>query len=78
MNHTNKNIESILISFRINVSPNGKIEIYFEINESVEIKFESPFIWFLIYYNHIIGLKIINDDSFFIFIINKRIKLLKP
>ena len=77
MNYINKNIESISIRFRISVFPNKGIEVYLEISGSVEIKFESLFIWFLIHYNHIIRLRVINDDSFFIFIINKKIELLK-
>ena len=77
MNHINKGIESISIRFRINVSLNEGIKIYFEINGNIEIKFKSLFIWFPTHYNHIIGLKIINNDSFFTFIINKKIKPLK-
>ena len=77
MNYKNKSIESISIRFRINVSPNEGIEVYFEINEGTKIKFRNSFIWFLTHRNHIIKLKVINNDSFFTFIINKGVELLK-
>ena len=77
MNYISKGIESISIRFRISVLLNKGIEVYFEINKNIKIKFRSLFVWFPIYYNYIIGLRVINDDSFFTSIINKRIELLK-
>ena len=77
MNYINRDIELISIYSRINVSLNERIEVYLEISESVGIRFKSLFIWFPIYYDYIIKLKVINDDSFFTFIISKRIKLIK-